>query len=244
MTDIKEFNKDLAFTSVSVVFPAFNEQANVRNAATVAFAIFSNYFKNVEVIIVDDGSTDNTKAILQQLTLEQASVRAIFHPHNIGYGQAIHSGFAAAQHELVFFTDSDLQFDLHEITKLLEWIDNYDFVIGYRLQRADPFYRKLNALSWNLLVRIMLGLKAKDIDCAFKLFRRQVLSNLNLQSKGAMINTELLAMAQRKGMTIKEVPVAHYPRQYGQQTGADIKVILKAFKELFLLRKKIKNTSF
>jgi len=231
----------LAFSSVSVVFPAFNEESNVRKAGETAFSVFSKYFKDVEVIIVDDGSTDKTKEILQQMAKEFDNFNPVFHPHNIGYGQAINSGFTAAKNELIFFSDSDLQFDLNEVEKLLEWINDYDLVIGYRAQRADPLYRKINAKSWNLLTRILLGLKVKDIDCAFKLFRRKVVEEINLQSKGAMINTELLASAQRKGMTIKEVAVSHFPRQHGQQTGANIKVIIKAFKELFKLSKKIKQ---
>jgi glycosyltransferase involved in cell wall biosynthesis len=231
----------LAFSSVTVVFPAYNEESNVRAAGETAFAVFSKYFKDVEVIIVDDGSKDKTREILEQMAKENPNFHPVFHPQNMGYGQAINSGFVAAQKELIFFSDSDLQFDLNEIDKLLPYINEHDLVIGYRADRADPLHRKINAKCWNILVSILLGIRIRDIDCAFKIFRRDVVERINLQSKGAMINTELLASAQRLGMTIKEVPVSHFPRQHGQQTGASLKVILKAFKELFTLSKKIKQ---
>jgi hypothetical protein len=136
----------------------------------------------------------------------------------------------------VFFTDSDLQFDLAQIEHLLAWIKDYDIVAGYREHRADPWLRRVNAWGWRVLVRFVLGLSIRDIDCAFKLFRREVFEAVQLKSVGAMINTELLVRAQKEGYRIKEVPVSHYPRRAGKQTGANLRVIVKAFSELLKMQ--------
>jgi glycosyltransferase involved in cell wall biosynthesis len=174
------------------------------------------------------------------MAVEASDVVPVHHEVNRGYGAALRSGIYKASKDLVFFTDSDLQFDLEEIQHLEEWIHEFDIVAGYRARRADPAHRRLNAWGWNVLVRLVLGLKIKDIDCAFKLFRREVFSNIRLETVGAMINTEILTLAQRGQMKIKEVPVSHYPRLAGEQTGANIKVIFKAFRELFVMRDKLK----
>ena len=230
------------FKNISVIFPAFNEEDNVERAVNGALEAFDQYFETIEVIVVDDGSTDETRERLDNLAAEIPEVVAKHHAQNIGYGAALRTGIEAAQHDLIFFSDSDLQFDLAEIKFLVEWIDQYDIVAGYRAKRADPFMRKVNAKCWNILVRTVLGVKIRDIDCAFKLFHRHVFDGYKLESLGAMINTEILARAKHKKMTIKEVPVNHYSRLLGTQTGANIKVILKAFKELFQMRGKLSRT--
>ena len=138
-----------------------------------------------------------------------------------------------ARHDWIFFSDSDGQFDFAEISRLLAHADNHDIVAGYRAERNDPFYRALNAAGWNFLVRLSLGVKVRDIDCAFKLFRRQVFERVQIRSVGAMVNTEILSQAFRFGMRIKEVAVTHHPRKHGQPSGARLRVIVKAFRELF-----------
>lgn len=227
------------FRSISVVLPAFNEEANVERAATSAKEVFSRYFENIEIIVVDDGSTDATKVRLFDVAEKIPELMLQSHNVNRGYGAALRTGIEAATNELIFFTDSDLQFDLNEVEMLLEWTDSHDIVAGYRVKRADPLIRKLNAWGWNMLVRMVLGVKVKDIDCAFKVFHRRVFDEVKLESVGAMINTEILVRAKHKNMTIKEVPVSHFRREEGEQTGANIKVILKAFKELFQMRGKL-----
>jgi len=228
-------------SSISLVFPAFNEELNIEKATSQALTILPKYAKKFEVLVVNDGSSDSTGEIIDRLAKNDTRITPIHHPKNRGYGAAIGSGFKNATMDYVFFTDSDLQFDLKEIGELTRWIGEFDIVVGYRANRADQMHRKLNAWAWNQLVKLLLGIKARDIDCAFKLFRREVFDEISLNSMGAMVNTELLARASKHGFTMKEVPVSHFPREAGQQTGANLRVIMKAFSELFKMRGKLRR---
>lgn len=227
--------------SVSWVFPAYNEALNVERAVTEARRVLQGVADRHEIIVVNDGSSDETGAILDRLAKSNPDLVVVHHPKNRGYGAAVGSGFAKASLDYVFFTDSDLQFNLDEFGRLVEWIDRYDIVAGYRQKRADPLHRKLNAWAWGTLVRFLFGIKVRDIDCAFKLFNRKVFDVVRPTSAGAMINTEILAIATKYGFTIKEVPVTHLPRERGEQTGANFRVILKAFRELFVMYKRLKS---
>jgi glycosyltransferase involved in cell wall biosynthesis len=227
--------------SISIVFPAYNEEANIGVLIDRTIPVLNENTDRWEIIVVDDGSSDRTQEVVEKYGNKQLSL--IHHSHNRGYGAAVKSGLTSAKNDLIFFSDSDLQFDIRELGKLLQWIDQYDIVIGYRQKRRDPLFRRLNAFGWNTLVRFLFGLKVKDINCAFKMFNRPVLEKISIDAAGAMINTDILAQAVKYGFTIKEVPVTHYPRLKGQQTGANIKVITKAFNELFRLYRKLKNTA-
>lgn len=226
--------------SISVIFPAFNEEANIERSIEMARKAMGVFFEKLEIIVVNDGSTDRTGEILDRMARESGDLRPIHLERNSGYGTALRTGLYAAQSDLVFFSDSDLQFDLAEIRHLLGWIDHYEIVAGFRQHRADPLLRRFNAWGWRTLVRMVLGLNVRDIDCAFKLFRREVFIKVRLESVGAMINTELLTRAQQQGLRIKEVPVSHFPRQAGKQTGANLRVIVKAFRELIDMRSRLK----
>jgi glycosyltransferase involved in cell wall biosynthesis len=222
--------------SLSVIFPAFNEQQNIRTIIELAQRVLPSVAETWEIILVDDGSQDATGAICDKLAALDQQVQTIHHSSNLGYGAALKSGIILAQHDLIFFTDSDGQFDLRELRQLIRWSKEYDIVAGYRGKRRDPFYRSLNAFGWNALVRLVLGLNVRDIDCAFKLFHREVFSRVQIRSVGAMVNAEILAQATRFGMRIHEVEVTHFPRRYGKASGANIRVILKALRELVRLR--------
>jgi glycosyltransferase involved in cell wall biosynthesis len=222
--------------SLSVIFPAFNEEQNIRTIAELAQRVLPSVAETWEIILVDDGSVDATGAICDKLAALDHQVQTIHHSRNLGYGAALKSGILAAKHDLIFFTDSDGQFDLKELQQLIRWSNEYHIVAGYRGKRRDPFYRSLNAFGWNVLVRLVLGLNVRDIDCAFKLFHREVFSHVQIRSVGAMVNTEILAQATRFGMRIHEVEVTHFPRRYGKASGANIRVILKALRELVRLR--------
>ncbi|MEP0357632.1 MAG: glycosyltransferase family 2 protein [Paraglaciecola sp.] len=226
-------------TSVSIIFPAYNEQENIADSINNAITAFEKYFDKITVIPVNDGGADNTGNIIDEMAAKDERVKPVHHEVNQGYGTALRSGFKAATHDYIFFSDSDGQFDLEEISKLLLYIDSYDMVLGYREKRADPFHRKANAWAWGSLVRMLFKINVKDIDCAFKLFRRSVFNEITLESGGAMVNTELLALATKRGFTMKNVPVSHYSRELGEQTGANPLVIIKAFAELFKLYAKI-----
>ncbi|RLC77225.1 MAG: glycosyltransferase family 2 protein, partial [Chloroflexi bacterium] len=146
------------------------------------------------------------------------------------------AGFAAASKELIAFTPADKQFDFSEITLLLERLDEADIVSGYRADRQDAFIRRLNGFGWNMVVRLLFGRLCRDIDCGFKLFRREILEHVNIASDGAMIDTEFLAGAKSRGYRITDVPVTHLPRVTGEATGANLKVIIKAFRDLARFR--------
>lgn len=219
--------------SLSIFFPAYNEEANIAASVAQAETVAKTITDTYEIIVVNDGSQDKTGAIADTLAAENPHIRVVHHAPNQGYGAAVWSGIQAARYDYVFFTDADLQFDLSELTKLVAYVPKYRVVLGYRAKRRDPFMRLLNAKGWNLLNRFLFGLKVKDIDCAFKLFERKLLQDLPLKSRGAMLSAELLIHLQRRGTVFKEVPVTHLPRTWGSPTGAEPKVILRAFNELF-----------
>lgn len=223
--------------SISVVLPAYNEEANIEPMVQAVLQAFRPIADDLEVIVVDDGSHDHTAdkvcALAAQFPL---IVHLIQHPRNQGYGAALYSGFIAAQKEWVLLTDSDRQFDLSEFDRFLPYMDRADLVAGYRFERRDPLYRRLNGWGWNFLVALLFGYTARDVDCAFKLFRRDVLNHITIRSRGATLSAEFLVRARRAGYRIEEVPVTHLPRTAGSPTGARLHVIVRAFRELFLLR--------
>jgi len=227
--------------SLSVFFPCHNEQDNIETLTLQTLKMLEAISDDYEVIIVDDGSTDQTAQIAQKLTQQSPHVRLVQHPVNQGYGAALQSGFRAATKQWVFYTDGDGQFDIDELPPLVELIDQYDIVTCYRINRQDSFLRKFNGWAWTKLVNLLFHFKLRDIDCAFKLYRREIFDHIEMQSTGALIDTEILARAKKRGYTMVQTPVHHYLRTAGTQSGASIKVILRAFRELFQLRKKILN---
>lgn len=231
-------NPDPLMKSLSVVLPAFNEEANIRVVVEDAYRTVPALAPTFEIIVVNDGSKDRTGEICDQLVEELGNVRVVHHPRNRGYGAALKSGIKLARYDLIFFTDADRQFDLNEIRGLLDQTDQYDIVAGYRARRQDPPHRLLFAWGWNILVRLVLGIRIRDIDCAFKVFNRRVFDKVQIHSVGAMVNTEIFAQVFRFGMTVKEVRVSHFPRRHGNPTGGNIAVIMKAFRELIKIRRK------
>ena len=227
--------------SLSIFFPCYNEEGNVERVARAALDAAKDLTDVYEVIIVDDGSRDRTGEIADRLAAEIPQLRAVHNRPNIGYGGAVARGLREARMEWIFFTDGDGQFDIRELPKLIDLLDACDFAVGYRLHRADSWIRRLNAFCWGVLVRLLFDLRVRDLDCAFKLLPKSLIDQLELHSEGALISTELLAKARRRGLRIAEVGVSHYPRITGKQTGANIKVILKAFRELFRLRRHIRR---
>jgi|GEM_PF-597047 len=227
--------------SLTIVLPAFNEEDNIARAIDQASRVAPRFAHDWEIIVVDDGSRDRTAEVLEGCKRTVPNLTVVRHPRNRGYGAALKSGISLAKKDLIFFCDSDLQFDLNELGDLLKWIGQYDLVIGYRKKRVDPLHRRLNALGWNLLVRLLLGLQVRDIDCAFKLFRREVFDKVRIDAVGAMVNTDILAQARKLGFLIREVPVTHYPRKSGEPSGANVRVVLKAFRELFRLYRKLRE---
>jgi glycosyltransferase involved in cell wall biosynthesis len=220
--------------ALSIVLPAYNEAGNIATAVRNALSVARNLdLVDWEVVVVDDGSTDDTAAIVRGICEAEPKVRLLCHGHNRGYGGALKTGFLAAEHDLICFTDSDNQFDLRELARFLPLIDRVDVVAGFRINRCDPWFRRLNAKAWNYLVRALFYVPVRDIDCAFKLFRREVFEGLELESVGAMVNTELMVKLGRSGYRVVELGVQHYPRVSGTPRGASPRVIARAFLELF-----------
>lgn len=230
-----------AAVSISVFFPCYNEQDNVADVVEQALTVLKKLSADFEVIIVDDGSSDATGQIADEISRRDGSIRAVHHPTNRGYGAALQSGFEAATKELVFYMDGDGQFDIGEMPQLLPLIPQYDIVSCYRLNRQDNLVRKINGWGWTKVVCFLFGMKIRDIDCAFKLYKRKIFDRINMVSTSALIDTEILARAIRKGYTITQKGIHHYPRKAGKQTGANLKVILRAFKELLKLRSQIQK---
>ncbi len=224
---------------LSFVMPAFNEEGNIAESIRRCVSTGVELGLDFEVVVVDDGSSDDTRTILQRCCEADPRVRAVLHAKNGGYGAALRSGLLAARKDHVFFTDADLQFDLKEISRLLAKADRYDIVAGYRSPRRDPLVRRFNGWAWSRLVGFVFGLQVRDVDCAFKLFDRQVFEQVPIYSLGAFINTEILVRARAKGFSVTEVAVSHFPRSHGEQSGANLRVIAKAFRELFSLRREL-----
>jgi len=232
-------NKEGVPISLSVFFPCYNEEANVENTTLAALLACGRLVEDYEIIIVDDGSTDRTGIIADRLAHEHKHVRAVHNDPNVGYGGALQRGFREATKDWVFYTDGDGQFDFQELEKVLPMLHKHDIVSGYRLDRKDPLIRKINAYCWTTLVNAMFGMHVRDIDCAFKIFPRMLFERIEMWSMGALIDTEILAKATKLGYDVGQIGVHHYPRTAGEQTGANLFVILRAFRELFSLRRHI-----
>ncbi len=219
--------------SLSVILPAHNEEAAIAETVQTVVDTLTAWVQDFEVIVVNDGSKDATRTIVEAIAASDSRVRLINHAINQGYGAALVSGFEAVTKDLVFFMDSDGQFDIHDLERFFPFVGEYDAVLGYRIDRQDTWMRKLNAWGWKLLVSVVLGLRVRDVDCAFKLYRADFFREHRLETRGAMINAEMLYKFTRAGYTYTQLGVRHLPRCGGRATGAKPAVIARAFRELF-----------
>jgi glycosyltransferase involved in cell wall biosynthesis len=227
---------DDRLTSLSIVLPCHDEEENVAASIREATAAATAAAADHEILVVDDGSSDATRAIAERAAARDPRVRVLVHDKNRGYGAALRTGIAAARGDWILLTDADLQFDLSQLEHFVEPARDHDLVIGYRLVRMDPLMRRANAYAWNRLVGRVFDLDVRDVDCAFKLIRGDLARGLPLTADGAMISTELVARARLAGARIVEFGVRHRPRLAGTQSGADAVVVLGAFRELRRLR--------
>jgi glycosyltransferase involved in cell wall biosynthesis len=228
--------------SLTIFFPCYNEEANVERVTRAAVETARRVADDYEVLIVNDGSRDRTGQIADRLALEIPGVRAVHNQPNRGYGGALQRGFREARKNWIFYTDGDGQFDLAELDRLPPLLEKYDIISCYRLNRRDSILRKLNAFAWSALVNLLFRIGLRDIDCAFKLYPRTFIDQIELKSTGALIDTEMLAKARYLGYSIGQIGVRHYPRTAGSQTGANLKVILRAFRELLRLYGDIRSS--
>jgi len=227
--------------SISFVIPAYNEQDNIKRSVDSAFDFLNNSFPDFEIIIVDDGSSDNTESICKSLISQyKDKIIILKHLENRGYGAALRTGLFSAKKELVFYTDADNQFDIRELRGFMPYISEHDLVIGYRKNRQDRFARKLCAFGYNRLIFLLFGLDVKDIDCSFKLFKRASLNLLSIDTDAFLVDTELLIKSKLRNFKIKQLPVTHFPRRAGRSS---IKFyhIFTTLRDVVFLYKKLKS---
>lgn len=230
-----------ALTSLSIFFPCYNEAANVGNMIEQAVQTAESYGADYEVVVVDDGSKDKSAEIVRAWSAKNPRVRLVQHAQNQGYGAALRTGLSSVTKDLVFLTDGDNQFRIADIDKLFSKIDGVDVVTGYRISRQDKAHRRLNGWLWTQLNKNLFGIPVRDVDCAFKLFRRRCLDGLVLKSNQLLIHAEILARLKRKGCRIEEIGVTHYPRTAGEATATKPGKVLKTFAELFKLYFQIRS---
>jgi len=227
--------------SLSIFMPAYNEEGNIAatviDAAKAARAVTRDY----EVVVVDDGSHDKTAEIVRELGRYDPRVRLVRHQKNRGYGAAVKTGLANCRKDWIFFTDSDGQFHYDELPHFVQSRGNADLVIGYRKKRMDPFHRVFVAQVllklWNF---VLFRLTVRDVDCAYKLFPSRVRDAIRLETESAITVTEFIVKAVKAGFKIKQVPVTHYSRRFGEQTGGNWRVIARAARDSLSLYRELK----
>lgn len=226
-------NKSKLKKNISFFFPVFNDEATVKKMVVDAIRVLESVADQYEIIIVDDGSLDDTAKIADEMAKKYPQVKVIHHLYNIGYGAALKTGFATCKYDLIFYTDGDHQFDLGELTKLLPFIEEYDIISGYRANRADSISRLIASKIYNFVIWSLFGIRVRDVDCAFKLFKRQVVQTSgHYINNGAFICAEFFFLAMRQKYKIKQVPVHHYPREYGKSSSFSFFFVLRSVVEL------------
>lgn len=237
--------------SFSVVLPAWNEQDNLPDVITSIVQYFKKRRIKYEIIIVDDGSTDDTIKIVNKINKKNKFIRLARHKVNRGYGAALTTGFRASKNNFIFYTDADNQFNIKDLDKLIPFIEKFDIVAGYRIARQDPLMRIFIAYVYNIIIRFSLGLKVRDVDCSFKVYNAKIFKKIKLTSITGLIDAEVLIKAKKRGFTIHQVGVRHFPRLKGQtiyEIGKRNKifafvrpqVIVELLKEISLLRAELK----
>lgn len=229
--------------SLSVFFPVYNEEANLEILIEQAIRIIPTLASRYELLIINDGSTDDSLKVAEKLKYKYEQVKIFSHQENKGYGEVLKTGIKNSQYEWIFWTDSDLQFDLSELANFVKESSEHKAIIGYRKKRSEGLRRHINTSIFKLYIDILFRLQVKDIDCAFKLFEASILKELNLTSGSAFTSAEILYRLKKKGVKFKEIAVNHYPRLYGQATGAKLKVIIKACYEALITYLNIKLSS-
>jgi len=224
--------------SISLVLPAYNEAENIEPLVAEATPALKASADDYEIIVVDDGSADGTAEVTRRVMEVYPAVRLVEHEVNKGFGAAVFTGFTSATKDWIFYTDADRQFVLSELERFVPYMDQADLIAGYRAPRRDPFLRVFYGKGWSALCTLMFGYTVRDVDCGFKLFRREIIEELapQIESRGATFSIEWLVRAKRAGYRFVELPVSHRPRVAGSQTGANIDVIVRAFRELIRVR--------
>ncbi len=223
--------------SISFFCPAYYDEGNLPILIPEVVEVLERCTSAYDILIIEDGSPDRTHAVADELAAKYPQVRVIHHPANRGYGATIAEGFASARtYDWVLTTDGDRQYDIHELDRFLPHLEHADAVIGYRPKRALSPYRKVQTNLYNLVIRLVLGLKVRDVNTSFKLVRKSALERFPLRSRSAFIDAELLVRLKRAGARIVEVPVSHLPRRFGIASGAKPQMVLDTVRELWEFR--------
>lgn len=219
---------------VSFFCPAYNDEGNIRRTVEAALATFRNLSLDHEIVIVEDGSPDRTAQVADSLAGEYDTVTVVHHPVNRGYGGALRSGFQTARNfQLVTYTDGDGQYDFSEFEKLLASWSEGTCVVGYRKERAEGFRRELQNWIYGMFLRVLFGLRVKDVNCSMKLFQREHLDSIEIRSDSSFLDAEVLIKLMKRSVEIVEVPVHHYPRLHGQASGKKFSVIMDTVRDMF-----------
>ncbi|GAB4504935.1 MAG: glycosyltransferase family 2 protein [Anaerolineales bacterium] len=227
-------------TSVSAVFPAYNDGGTIPSMVITASYALRQVTDDYEILVVDDGSTDYTGLVLDEMATRYPELRVIHHPVNRGYGGALISGFSAATKEWVFYTDGDAQYNPLELVNLAHALsEEVDIVNGYKISRNDPWIRKLTGKAYRLLVKWLFGIRIRDVNCDFRLIPRTILHAANLESTGGVIGLEMVKKFEDAGYVIAEVPVHHYPRVYGSSQFFSVPRLFRAFTQMLDLYRKL-----
>jgi glycosyltransferase involved in cell wall biosynthesis len=241
----------MKYNQISVFFPAYNEEENIEDVVLSVQKYLKKHFLKYQIIVINNGSNDNTKRIVKGLIEKDKNISIINYKVNQGYGGALRTGFSSARYRLVFYTDADNQFNILDLDKVLPLIKSCDIVSGYRIKRQDPLMRVLTSTIYNKIINLLFNLNIKDIDCSFKLYKKSVLDSLNLKSKTGLIDAEVLIKAKNKKYKIVQVGVNHYPRLKGQtsyEVGGRNRIIafvrpseiIAILREIVILRKDFK----
>lgn len=204
------------YKSISVFLPAFNEQENIRECILSIKKYLDKRFKDYEILVISDGSIDNTNKIVAEIAKNDKRIKLFARRKKLGYGAGLRAGFAHSSKELIFYTDSDNQFNIEDMDRLLPLFSSYDIISAYRVNRKDPLMRIFIANVYNLLIRILFNLKIRDIDASFKLYKKEIFKNMRLVTNTGLTDAEVLIKAQRQGFKIGQIGVKHYPRIHGR----------------------------
>jgi len=218
--------------SISFFCPAYNDEENVGKVVKSAVEVLGKIAAKYEIIIVEDHSPDRTAEVADALAKKYNGVRVIHNTKNLGYGGALRKGFLNSKYDLIIYTDGDGQFNAADMAQMVPLLEKADVVSAYRLNRADPLFRIIQTTIFNALVRVVFGLKIRDINCALKLYRKKVVDSMKIESTSTFISSEMLLKAKKKGFRIRQIGVKHYPRLHGAASGAKPQVVLTTILDL------------
>ena len=227
---------DHAPVGLSVFFPAYNDSGTIASLVIAAVQTAGTLTPDFEVLVIDDGSTDSTAQVIDELARVYPQVRAIHHQQNRGYGGALRTGFSSATKDLVFYTDGDAQYDPREMTRLWEKMGpGVDLVNGYKISRSDPLHRVVIGRIYHHTVKTLFGLKVRDVDCDFRLMRRSIFDRVRLEKSSGVICLEMMKKITDAGFSIVEVPVHHYHRAYGKSQFFNFRRLARTAVDVFKL---------